>query len=255
MTKRRWLRALAGMTSVAVLAACGGAEDEQAAGGGNDGAAAPGADVQAYCEAARTLDEQESFPTSEQLDGLVTLAPGEIKDDVEFVVGRFKEGIAAGDPAGAFADPEVEQRLERVEEFEVRECGLEGEDEQEQDPSVTELDPAAARVDVRATEYDFEVGPTRAGRTSFVMANDGEESHVMVVARLAEGATLEQALLAEDPDQFVEQDFESDIAGPGEEAVVTAELTPGNWAMVCPLPASDGQPHLLKGMAVPFTVE
>ncbi len=78
---------------------------------------------------------------------------------------------------------------------------------------------------------------------------------MMLVARLTEGATLNQVLQADDPDEFVEEEFESGIANPGEEAVLTADLTPGNWVMVCPLPAADGEVHLLKGMAVGFTVE
>lgn len=215
------------------------------------------AGAEEYCQLARLLDEQESFPTVEQLDELVAVAPDEIKPDVDYVVGRFREGIEAGDPARAFGDPEVERRLEPIEEFETEACGLspdEGED-QEQDPSVTTLDPAATRVDVTATEYDFDFAEPAAGRTSFVMANPGEESHMMLVARLKEGATLNEVLEADDPDEFVEEEFESDIANPGEEAVLTAELTPGNWAMVCPLPAADGEVHFLKGMAVAFTVE
>lgn len=215
-----------------------------------------GDDAQAYCDVARELDEQQSFPTPEQLDELVAAAPEEIKGDVEFVAERFKASIEAGDPAGAFADPEVEQRLGPIEEFEARECDLGGEEEEEeQDPSVTELDPQAARVDVVGTEYAFEFAPPAAGRTSFVMANEGEESHVMAVARLAEGATLDQALQADDPDQFVEEQYDSDIAAPGDEVVLTADLTPGEWAMLCYLPAPDGEPHFAKGMVESFTIE
>ena len=255
---RRW-RVAASLAAMALLAACGGDDGRDERG---DQAADPtagseaGNDAAAYCEAARELDEQDSFPTVEQLDELVDIAPDEIRGDVDYVVGRFKEGIEAGDPGSAFADPEVERRMEPIEAFEARECGLgEGEEDEEQDPSVTALDPAATRVQVTATEYAFEFGDTAAGRTSFVMANAGQETHVMLVARLAEGATLDEVLLAEDPDELVEEEYESTVATPGEEALITAELTPGEWAMVCYLPASDGEPHFLKGMAVPFTVE
>lgn len=249
-------RVLTGLTAVALLTGCGGDGDQEAASTTTTAAEAPevAAGAEDYCLAARLLDDQESLPTVEQLDELAAVAPEQIKADVEFVIGRFKAGVEAGDPVSAFGDPEVEQRLERVEEFEARVCGL-TDDEEEQDPAVTALDPAARRIDVTATEYDFEFGEVAAGRTSFVMANAGQETHIMIVGKLKEGATLEQALAADDPEQFVEVDYESDIANAGEEAVVTADLTPGNWAMVCPIPASDGQPHFLKGMAVPFTVE
>lgn len=255
-----WRTAAGALTVVVLLAGCGSDDDEvatdesvpeepteqeQAAGG-----------AQAYCDAARALDEQEGFPTPEQLDELAETAPEEIRADVEFVAERFKAAIEAGDPAGAFADPEVEQRLEPIEAFEVQECGLdEAEEEEEQDPSVTELDPAAARVDVIATEYAFELDPPAAGPTSFVMDNQGDETHVMLVARLAEGATLDQALQADDPAEFIEEEYESDVAAPGGEAVLTTELTPGEWAMICFLPAPDGEPHFAKGMAESFSIE
>ena len=265
MARQGLWRAAAAMATVTVLlAGCGedGGEvatdedtqqtqqtqqgtDEQASG-----------DIQAYCDAARELDEQQDFPTPEQLDELVAAAPEEIKDDVEFVTERFKAAIESGDPAGAFGDPEVEQRLEPIEEFETRECGLGAdEEEEEQDPSVTVIDPAAARVDVTATEYEFELEPPESGPTSFVMSNEGQESHVMLIARLAEGATVDQALEADDPAEFVEEEYDSGIANPGDEAVVTAELTPGEWAMVCYLPAPDGEPHFAKGMVETFTIE
>ncbi len=248
-------RAVAGLAAVALLASCGGNDQEQAASTTVVESTEPGEDTDAYCTAARLLDEQQSFPSVEQLDELVAVAPEEIEADVEFVVGRFKEGIEAGDPARAFGDPEVERRLEAVEAFETQECGLEPDEEEEQDPSVTQLDPAATRVDVTATEYAFEVTAPEAGRTSLVMTNEGQESHVMLVARLAEGATLDQALQAEDPDEFVEEEYDSGIAVPGEEAIVTAELAPGEWVLVCYLPAADGRPHFAKGMATSFTVE
>ncbi|CAN5124931.1 hypothetical protein BH24ACT1_BH24ACT1_12000 [soil metagenome] len=54
----------------------------------------------ATANAARELDEQEGFPTPEQLDQLAAAAPGEIKADVEFVAERFKAAMEAGDPAG-----------------------------------------------------------------------------------------------------------------------------------------------------------
>ena len=255
----RWRMVAAGFMAVTLLASCGGDDDDETT---TDTVAeeqeqAAGGDAEAYCEAARRLDEQESFPTAEQLDELAATAPEEIADDVAFVAERLKEGIESGDPAAAFGDPEVEERLMPIEDFEAQECGLGGgeEDEVEQDPSVTELDPEAARSDVVATEYAFEFAPPAAGRTSLVMDNQGEESHVMLVARLAEGATLDQALEADDPGEFVEEEYESDIAAPGEEAVVTADLTAGEWAMVCYLPTVEGEPHFALGMAETFTVE
>ncbi len=250
---RRWTAAVAVLALVA--AGCGDDDDEST---GDDAGqeAAAGGDVEAYCAIAAELDSQEEFPSAEQLAALAEAAPEAIKADVEFVVERFTAAIEAGDPASAFADPEVEEHFEPIEEFETTECGL-GDDEDEgaeQDPSVTELDPSATQVAVSATEYDFTFSAPGAGRTSFVMTNDGEEAHLMDLAKLVEGATLEEALQADDASELIAEEYESDIAAAGEEAVLTVELTEGDWALVCYLPAPDGEPHLLKGMAVPFTV-
>ena len=255
MQHRRYRRAGAIALTVVMVAAAGcGDDDEDEASGG---------DVESYCELARELDAQEDFPTAEQLEALRDAAPAEIEENVDTVVEAFLAGIEEGDPAAAFGDPEVEEAFGPIEEFEGSECGLGGDEdddeESEQDPSVTEIDPAAARVDVSATEYAFEFEAPAAGRVSIVMTNDGEETHLMAISRLAEGATLEQALEAEDPEAegLLDEtftDLESDVANPGGEAVLTGDLEPGTYAMICYLPNSEGEPHLALGMAEEFTV-
>jgi hypothetical protein len=99
------------------LAACGGDDD------GREGADG-GGDVQAYCEFSKSLDDQEDFPTNDQLDELSDLAPAEIADDINFVVDRFKD--ADSDEQAMiemFDDPDVTERVENIEAFEERECG------------------------------------------------------------------------------------------------------------------------------------
>lgn len=126
-----WRTAAGVATVLVLLAGCGDdgdggevATDEDVQEEPSEPEQAAGGDAQAYCDAARELDGQEAFPTPEQLDQLVAAAPEEVKADVEFVTERFEAAIETGDPAGAFADPEVEQRLRSIEEFETRECGL-----------------------------------------------------------------------------------------------------------------------------------
>lgn len=120
---------------------------------------------------------------------------------------------------------------------------------------MTEIDPDATRVDVSATEYAFAFEAPAAERSSFVMTNDGAESHVMSLAKLADGTTLEQFLETDDDQDLTSEEYESDVAQPGSEAVVTADLSAGQWAMICYLPTSDGQPHYERGMAETFTVD
>jgi uncharacterized cupredoxin-like copper-binding protein len=119
---------------------------------------------------------------------------------------------------------------------------------------VTELDPDATRVDVAATDFAFHADlPTTAGRYSFVMANEGEAPHIMILIQLAEGATLAE-VAASEGEEGVAASFESELATPGAEAVLTTDLTPGTWILVCPLPGPAGQTHADLGMVHEFTV-
>jgi hypothetical protein len=75
----------------------------------------------------------------------------------------------------------------------------------------------------------------------------------MILAELEEGVTVEE-VLASEGETGVIQVFESDIAPPGMEAVVTADLTPGRWVLVCPIPNAEGVAHAELGMVHEFTI-
>lgn len=235
-------------TSDETTTTTGGAGGE--AGGGDDAAR-----IEAYCELARQLDEQQSFPTVEQLEELIETAPDAIREDITFVAERFMEAENEQEMFALFGDPEIESRFEPIEAFEVEQCGMDPGEEEAEGVS-REIDPDATRVDVVATEYDFDFEAPTAGAVSFVMANEGEEPHFMGIGKLQEGVTVEQAIQSDDPSEVTEWTAESEVAGPGEEAALTVEnLEPGEYGMVCFVPAPDGQPHAFKGMAVQFTVE
>jgi uncharacterized cupredoxin-like copper-binding protein len=249
MQKRTSLKVLAAFTAMAFIAVgCGDDDDSAATGDDTD------AELEEFCALATELDEQEEFPSTEQLQAYGAAAPAEIKDAATTVVDAF---VAAGDdPFAAFEDPAVEEAFQEIEPFEEENCGIDhsdGEDEEEPDPAVQELDPAAARVDVIATDYAYEFAAPAAGRTSFVMANQGQERHVMLLFKTPEGQTTQQVLEAEG--EGLEEEYESGTAAAGEEAVVTADLTPGDWAMICYIPDPEGTPHFELGMLEEFTVQ
>jgi hypothetical protein len=252
MTTRKTTRRLIGVVAVPLLllAACGNDDDTAATDDGED-AAAEG-EAAAYCEASAALDDQEQMPTNEQFENLKAVAPEEIREDVEYVADAF---IAAdGDFGQVFADPEVNERFANIEAYEAEVCGLDrGPDLP--DGVTTEIDEDAQRVDVSAIEYDFIFDAPSAGPVSFVMSNDGDEPHFMGIGKLAEGVTLEEALESDDPDEVTEFTADSEVVGPGGEAVLTFEdLEAGEYGMVCFIPTPDGTPHAFVGMAVPFTV-
>lgn len=120
-------------------------------------------------------------------------------------------------------------------------------------------DPDAQQVAVVATDYAFDIPEVTAGATALTMTNEGDEPHFMYVVKLKEGATVEQAMAAEqageNPDAFVEEEIgDSATAAPGMTAVINADLTPGTYAMLCFVSTPDGQPHVALGMAQEFTV-
>lgn len=258
MHNRRWTVAVAATVALGLVAAgCGDDDADEATTTTAAEAAGEDRDIDPefadYCEIAIELEEQEEFASPEQLETIRDRAPEEIEEEIDFVVDAF---LAAGDdPFAAFDDPEVEAAFGPIEAFDAEHCGLELEEEDEQDPASRELDPAAARVDVAATDYAFALDPAApaAGRTSFVMTNQGAERHVMLLFRFAEGATMDQVLEAEG-EEGVEEELESDFASAGEEAVVTADLVPGEWGLICYLPTADGTPHYEVGMQETFTV-
>ncbi len=253
-SNRTWKVAVAATAALALVAAGCGDDDEATT---ETTAADTENDIDPefadYCAIAIQLDEQEDFPSTEQLESLRGVAPDEISEEIDVVVDAF---LAAGDdPFAAFEEPGVDEAFGPIEDFEADHCGIEHDDEDDQDPSVTVLDPEAAQVDVTATDYAFALDPAApgAGRTSFVMTNQGQERHVMVLVQFEEGGTMEQ-VLASEGDEGAESELESAFADAGEEAVLTADLVSGEYGLLCYLPNAEGTPHYELGMQEQFTV-
>jgi hypothetical protein len=267
MSRRRISAAVAatGVLTVISLTACGGDDDDGAtATTVTTAAAASGATVPAatepagtapagtvdpefaeYCALSLELDQQQSMPTAEQMTTILAAAPTEIATEAKTFVDAY---VAAGDTVGPAIFVEYADELAVIDAFDAEHCGLAL--DEPPDPEVVSIDPAATRVDVHATDFHFAFEPpTAAGRYSFVMANDGEEPHMMILAQMEPGATFEEVMASEGEEGLV-QSFESIPAGTGGESVVTADLAAGHWILVCPIPsgANDMQPHAALGM-------
>jgi hypothetical protein len=201
-----------------------------------------------YCVAALEIYEQDDFPTAEQLQAYAEVAPADIAEPVAVVLAAFE--AAGGDFAALFSDPAVGEALGAIEDFEFEYCGIGAGPSPE-----TQLDPNATRVDVLATDYHFDFeAPTEAGRYSFVMQNEGAELHLMILLKLEDGAELD-AVLESEGEEGVAVELSSDVAPPGAEAIVTADLDAGNWVLLCPIPTADETPHFVLGMIHEFTIE
>ena len=209
-----------------------------------------------YCALVVEMFNQETPPTADQLAQYQEIAPEGIQDAIDVAAPPL---IEAGEDIvaffNAFAIDDVEAAVEEIDAFENEECGVEHEPSTLPDGASTEIEPDATRVDVTATDYAFDMPAVEAGRTSFVLTNQGNEAHFLLIAKLAEGVTLEEAMASED-DSMIEGFWETGIAAGGgaDEEVITFDLEPGNYGALCFVPAADGTPHAFMGMQKEFTV-
>jgi hypothetical protein len=210
------------------------------------------------CSLAGEMYEQDSLPSVEQLQRYQQLAPDEIAGPVMQVT----EALIAdgGDPISFFtiiAADDNEAAIAEIDAWEERTCGIpHSEDSALPDGASRELEPDATRVDVRATEYAFHIGDVASGRTSLVLTNDGAETHELLIVKLANGATLAEAMQAEGGGGTVEESWTTNLAAPGgdDDEVITLDVEPGDYGLVCFIVSADGTLHALLGMQHELTV-
>ena len=116
---------------------------------------------------------------------------------------------------------------------------------------------AANVVHIVAKDYSYD-SPDQipAGLTTLHLMNQGKEIHQAQLLRLTGGKTYNDfttALKAAKPDAppppWVVPLGGPNAAPPGGTAAATSTLEPGNYALVCFIPAADGIPHVMKGMS------
>ena len=115
--------------------------------------------------------------------------------------------------------------------------------------------PAAPNVvHVEAADYSFKAPDTlRSGVTTFHMMNGGKEIHQMVLIKAPLAAVQKMDPSAPPPADLVVAGGPN-AAAPGGTAEATLDLAPGEYTLVCFVPAPDGKPHLMKGMVRALTV-
>ena len=209
------------------------------------------------CALVTELFELEGFPSVDQLQRYQQLAPEPIADAVNEVTEPLI--TSGGDLVESFkvlADDDIEAAIAEIDAFEEETCGIPHSEEAAlPEGSTREIEQGAVRVDVSATDYAFHIGDVASGRTSFVLTNDGDETHEMVVVKLAAGVTLDEAIQADGEEGTVDSEWGTNFAAPGgDEEAVTFDVEPGNYALVCFMPDADGTPHMVLGMRHEFTV-
>jgi hypothetical protein len=201
------------------------------------------------------MADQEDLPTTEQLEQYKAMAPEEITEAVNTAADAI---IAAGDDVvakfNALGDDDVEAAVKEIDSYETENCGIDHSEDAAPEGASYDVDNAATRVDVTATDFAFDIPAVAAGRTSFVLNNEGEEAHIMVFFKLADGATLEDALASE-TGEGIEGSWGTNIAATGGDTeAITFDVEPGNYGVVCFLPTTDGTPHFMLGMQKEFSV-
>jgi uncharacterized cupredoxin-like copper-binding protein len=131
-------------------------------------------------------------------------------------------------------------------------CG--GDDD---DDSGTEQ-ASATDVTVTAKEYSFDLSATPTADTQEVtLQNEGKLPHALIFARINEGFTLDEAFELEGEKGSADEVIRAIEAKPGESktAEVMGPLEPGNYAMLCPIPAGKGKTHYDLGQVQEFEIQ
>jgi len=124
----------------------------------------------------------------------------------------------------------------------------------------SEARTAARVLDVTAREYAFDLSADTvpAGRTLVRLRNAGAELHHVALLRLDGNRHLNDLFEAMKaggkPPAWVHDVGGPNPPAPGATAQAAVTLEPGHYAVLCFIPAKDGQPHVMKGMAKELTV-
>jgi len=250
---------LLALTLAIGLAACGDDDDASSdtTEAADDGEASGGSD--AFCGAVvdfntavreieldDTSSEADITAAGEQLaplsETIASDAPDEIADAAEEIDAAI-QGLTDGDPT-AFSQDSMFETYTGMLAGAIEACEFE-------------------TVDVTGVDYAFEDVPEAidAGTVAFAFTNAGEEEHEMLIFRKADGVAESFDEIFAGPEEEAEEKIEFSgvtFAPPGGESSTLAELTAGDYAMVCFIPVGggeDGPPHLAEGMLQEFTVE
>lgn len=117
-------------------------------------------------------------------------------------------------------------------------------------------------VHVVAKDFSLEApAQIPAGLTTLHLMNEGKEIHQAQILKLTDGKTyadFSAALKAmkpgAPPPSWVVPAGGPNAAPPGGTAAATSTLEPGNYALICFIPSTDGVPHAMKGMMTGLVV-
>ena len=118
-----------------------------------------------------------------------------------------------------------------------------------------------ADVVIRLADYSFSLNPPlTAGRHVIKVENAGPEPHEVGLIRLAPGKTMQDFFAWLEKPGNTPPDSIGTVTGgttslaPGAEVWFEADLTPGEYLLLCFVTSPDGRSHIEQGMAQQITV-
>jgi hypothetical protein len=129
------------------------------------------------------------------------------------------------------------------------------------DPSGAQLPATPAQItamELAPDNYTFEASGLKAGTNQITFTNGGAQLHHALIARLAEGATLDKARQFFTTQNFKGPppvDFDASevtaVLDSGGKQVETVELKSGSYALLCFIPdRAGGPPHVIKAKMI-----
>ncbi len=173
-------------------------------------------------------------------------APDAVKQDIATQARLARQVSTTGDES-VFESPEFVTANASLDKYMLANCGWE-------------------QVTVTATDHEYSGLPQslKAGVVGFTLKNEGQDAHVLVVARFNDGVTLSvDQLLALPEQEAVSMVTESGavFAPPGQTDTSFVRMTAGRYAAICPIPEGTtataegtGPPHFTLGMKAEITV-
>lgn len=119
-------------------------------------------------------------------------------------------------------------------------------------------DAGEADIEIKLTDYDFEMSELTAGKHRIRVTNDSPQPHEAVVIQLGPGKSAMDFIAwvekQQGPPPAKPLGGVTDLS-PGQSNTFEITLDPGNYALVCFVPdAGDGKPHFMHGMVKEFKV-
>jgi uncharacterized cupredoxin-like copper-binding protein len=115
-------------------------------------------------------------------------------------------------------------------------------------------------VTIAMSDYSFSLStPVTAGKHTFAVTSTGPQPHEVILIKFQPGKTVEDfGKWIAKPEGPPPGNSKGGTSGqrPGTTATFEADITPGDYAIICLVPdAKDGKPHAEHGMVLPFKVQ